>query len=610
VNQRITDEKKKREGNGGDNIVNLARKHGIIIEDNQYYKMNNGDVERWSNFIMTPVFHIRDNNNASRVFKLTNVYGTTTEMEFKQEELIGLNKFQQKIESVDNYIWHGSAKNLNTLKEILYQNVETADKISVLGWNKEFEIYAFGNAILADNNIIEVDEMGLARYDNHVFYLPALSRMHRNEEASYQFERSFLYKKVNAFSLQDFVKKYVDLFGDNAKVAFAFLLAAVFRDIIFDDKEFFPALNVFGPQGSGKTSLATSLQSLFVANKTKPSSLTQTSIPAMNYMVSNVVDGLVVLDEYKNDLHPQKIDFLKNSWNGTGRVKMTGEGFNKPIITQFTSAIIFCGQEKPCADIALFSRVIHLTYSTNKFSTEDKRKFEEFKDLCSRGNTHLLVEILKFRDAFKSKFSDMFATCKKELTRQTAAEQIQDRILDNWSIILAAFRALESELQITYSYADLYKVAVEKMRFQNNEISTTSENNEFWKMVNALHMSGRIVSGAHYRIKEFKSIRTSEMDEARIFEKPTKILFLNFDMVQNLLAQRSTGELRIDLASFKSYLKMQSTYLGTKQTRFNVLKPNGDLDIEYDTANQRKKLKQVRPIAMCFDYEMYIPTEK
>ena len=51
-----------------------------------------------------------------------------------------------------------------------------------------------------------------------------------------------------------------------------------------------------------------------------------------------------------------------------------------------------------------------------------------------------------------------------------------------------------------------------------------------------------------------------------------------------------------------TYLKVQPSFLGLKQDRFNILLPNGTLDFTIES--QQKKLRVNRPKALCFDYGM------
>ena len=100
----------------------------------------------WSNFTLTPLFHIKDPLMAKRLYLLTNELGTKEIVEMEQEDLISLQKFRQKLESLGNFIWKAGEKELIKLKSFLYEKTETAAQIKQLGWNKK-GFYTFGNGI-------------------------------------------------------------------------------------------------------------------------------------------------------------------------------------------------------------------------------------------------------------------------------------------------------------------------------------------------------------------------------------------------------------------------------------------------------------------------------
>lgn len=83
-----------------------------------------------------------------------------------------------------------------------------------------------------------------------------------------------------------------------------------------------------------------------------------TSIPAMNDRVSQAVNTLVVLDEYKNDLDIRKIAYLKGLWGGGGQTKKNTGTDGMAAQTIVTTGVALCGQDKPTQDMALYTRVI------------------------------------------------------------------------------------------------------------------------------------------------------------------------------------------------------------------------------------------------------------
>ena len=75
---------------------------------------------------MTPMFHIKDSLLPKRLYRIKNQNRQEEIIEMKQEDLVSLNKFKQKVEGLGNYIWLATEKELTKLKMFLYEQTETA----------------------------------------------------------------------------------------------------------------------------------------------------------------------------------------------------------------------------------------------------------------------------------------------------------------------------------------------------------------------------------------------------------------------------------------------------------------------------------------------------
>ena len=243
---------------------------------------------------------------ALRLYLLTNVNGVEVTVEMKQEELVSLTKFRQRVESQGNFIWKAKEEQLTTLKMYLYATTETAEQIVQLGWQQQ-GFFAFGNGIFT-SEWHEVDELGIVRLgEQGNYYLPAFSSVYRNDTQFFQFERRFTHLGLNKIPLYDYSKLLVEVFGDNAKVGIAFLLATLFRDVVVSYTRSFPILNLFGPKGSGKSELGHSLMAFFIIDNIPPN-ISNSTLPALADAVAQCSNALVHLDEFKNN-----IDILKSA---------------------------------------------------------------------------------------------------------------------------------------------------------------------------------------------------------------------------------------------------------------------------------------------------------
>ncbi len=555
---------------------------------------------------MEPLFHIEDESNGTRIFRMRNIYNVCRVIELKESELCSLSNFQQKAGSLGNYVWLAKIDKLNRAKEYLYSKTDTAERIRKLGWNASEEFFAFGNGILCGGTFKNVDDLGIVRGINgKAYYIPATSKIYLHNQEIFQFERLMVHENRNGVKLYDFASRLIVVFGENASIALCYLLATLFRDIIFRRTRHFPILNLFGEKGTGKTTLATSLQSFFL-HGVDPPNLGVTSVPAMNDRVSQAVNTLVVLDEYKNDLDIRKIAYLKGLWGGGGQTKKNTNTDGMAAQTIVSTGVALCGQDKPTQDMALYTRVIFLAFSKTSFSQVEKRNYEDLVALCNMGLTHLTVELLNHRELFEKNFPEIYSITKRELAAKLENETIHDRVFGNWVIPLATFRTLETVIDVPFSYTELFETAIKGIRNQNELAQESSEVADFWNMLQGFQTSGKCIDKAHYHIRYLKSFRPLSAKEDIEFMEARPVLYLNMAAVASLFNSRNMNATanRSNWSTIMSYLKSHSSYLGLKQDRFTILLPSGlpDYTIEIANGEQVRKVKVNRPKALCFDY--------
>ena len=95
--------------------LDLLKELGFGIEFHSYYSLNQqGGRYVWSNFTMKPLYHIKDTQSAIRLYEMTNKDGHQETVELRQEDLISLARFRQKVESLGNYIWLAKEEQLHS----------------------------------------------------------------------------------------------------------------------------------------------------------------------------------------------------------------------------------------------------------------------------------------------------------------------------------------------------------------------------------------------------------------------------------------------------------------------------------------------------------------
>ena len=606
--QKAIENERTRRDNPKEDDIDLNRQYGFWIDRGKYFSTTEkGGVLEWSNFTLTPLFHIKDPLMAKRLYLLTNELGVKEIVEMEQEDLISLQKFRQKLESLGNFIWKTSEKELIKLKSFLYEKTETAAQIKQLGWNKK-GFFAFGNGIFDGRQFHEVNEYGIVHLgEKGNFYLPALSRIYKENTDYFRFERQFVHFNFSMISLRDFTRQLFLVFGDNGKIGFCFYLATLFRDIITLTTRSFPILDLFGPKGSGKSELGHTLMSFFVIDNIPPN-IQNSTIPALNDTVAAAANALVHIDEYKNGIDTAKIEFIKGLWDGTGRTRMNMATDKKKETTAVDAGVIISGQEMPTADIALFSRLIFLLFPKSNFTASEKANYQQLLQIRSKGLSHLTLQLLAHRDKFGQCFYDQYRQTLDDVNSRLTSHTIIDRIVQNWVIPLTSFRCLEGKLDTTLSYKELLEITVKGIVHQNMECKTNDELGSFWRMVQFLNSEGEINEDADFKIKAVSRFRSTLVSET-VWTEPRKILYLQktrIFMLYKLNAHRN-GETSLPEESLRYYLENSKEYLGEQRMTYHVIKKgNQVLDFEHRDAKGQPTKMSVQQRSYCFDYEKLV----
>lgn len=582
----------------------LYQKYGFYEEFNAYFSLagDSGKPMQWSNFIMLPMFHIKDSLLPKRLYRIKNQNKQEEIIEMKQEDLVSLSKFKQRVEGLGNYIWLATERELTKLKMFLYEQTETALEITQLGWQRQ-GFFAFGNGVY-DTEWHPADEYGIARLNIGNFYLPGCSTIYRDDIKLFQFERRFVHTTYNNVSLREYSDKLVQVFGDNAKVGICFLLASLFRDIIVGQTKSFPILNLFGPKGSGKSELGHSLMSFFIIKNTPPN-IQNATIAALGDAVAQCANALVHIDEYKNSIDLDKREFLKGLWDGTGRSRMNMDRDKKREITSVDCGVILSGQEMPTIDIALFSRLIYLTFTKTEFSTTEKKAFDQCKALRDLGLSHLTLQLLRHRSKMETGFSDNYNQCMSDLNDRLKGETIEDRIQRNWVIPLAAFRTLEAVLDVPFTYRELLDICVNGIIRQNRECKSNNELANFWNVVSYLQQDGEIFLEADFRIDYLSGIKTNKVKDLA-FKTPRPILRMQTDRIFMLYKKfaKQVGDNALPTESLKFYIENSKEYLGVQNSvRFKNIQKGIEVtkEVEVDGKKYYRKTSTTKQ-ALCFDY--------
>lgn len=595
------------------------KKYGFYEKDNQYYFNVKEGYVSGSNFVMKPLFHIQSVINAKRMYEITNFYGHSETIELPQKDMISLSAFKTRVESMGNFLWEMSDTYLNKVKRYLYEKTHTCVEVNQLGWQKQ-GFYAWGNGIFApskpnmqEEGFIKTDKYGIVQYNGINYYLPAFSVIYQSEDNLFEFERKFINTQSDNINLYDYVTRLENVFGENALIAFSFLLATIFRDVIAHRFGFFPILNCFGPKGAGKSEMARSLIAFFlVPGKGQSPNINNTTKAALADKVSQVANAVVHIDEYRNDIEPEKIEFLKGIWDGTGRTRMNMDKDKKMEMTSVDCGVVLTGQQMPTADIALFSRLVYITFYQTEYSKQEKINFDELKDIEKHGLSHLTNQILEHRKYFLNNFPTSYDIVSSDLQKIIKKGEVEDRIFRNWAMLVAAAHCLLPKIAVPFTYDRLIEIAVKGIQTQGAETFSSNEISTFWELVQYMDSESYIGERTDYRVDytNMISLIGEKKNKIEIHRpEPFRVLYINFNRIISLYRklgiQQKSNVLPAD--TIKHYLMNSAAYLGKKNSmRWTKIDKNNNIVYEKNADNTINLDKPVQwsTVAYAFEYDL------
>ena len=521
-------------------------------------------------------------------------------VKLNQSELVSFTDFKTRVETAGNYVWEATANELTSLKKFLYDGTPSADEIKQLGWQKKWGFYAWGNGGLDNGTFKPVDKYGIIDIKGQKFYLPGCALDTRDNTQGYQLARKFVYTEANTITLREYSEKLITVFGDNAKVALCFLFASLFKDVVTSVTTSFPILDLFGPKGTGKSELGHSLTSFFVTGNIAPN-INNTTKAALAEAVAEVSNAVVHLDEYKNNLDLEKREFLKGIWDGAGRSRMNMDNDKRRETTAVDCGVVMSGQEMPTADIALFNRLVFLTFSKTTFSDQEKRNYENLKLIEKRGLTHLTNQLLQLRSKFQTDFRRIWDETLSDMNDRVRSYNVEDRTLRNWAILLAAYRALRTDIDVPFDSEEIFRLCCKGCVDQNQKTKQNNELSGFWEIVENLVASGQAYINIDYKL--CAGDRPFAIKESDVPFEPkhgVRYIYLAFQRLSALYMKEGkdvNGKV-IPRDSLKYYLEHSPEFIGTaKSMRFKLLENKTYVSSNPETGKSRVTT------AMVFDYD-------
>jgi hypothetical protein len=542
-----------------------ALKYGIYELEGVYYtRGTKGADYPVTNFTMKILYHVNTGDEtAYRMVAVKNVYGFETFINMNTDDFVSLGSFKKILARRGDYIFKGSDSDLSRLQEYLQKEEKSIKYVGTLGYHKRGSFWAWANGLVpvkqGDEKIdfIPVDEHGITEHDGKFYFIPACSKMYEDKDNQFLNEKKFIYRAApDKVNFESWNKLFLGAYKEKAIAATLHYIGSIFRDIIMKRMQRYPLLNLFGPPQAGKGKMAESLMSMFGHRQDQIMLGGATTAVGFMRKFGQISNAYVWLDEFKNSLPFKVQESIKNIYDGIGyeRGKMSNDLQTES--TPILSSCILSGQELPTGEAALFTRIILLPFDDGKHRTEDQRgSFDELKDIENEGGLPFITSrVVQHRQIVEDKFEKEFKLLQYSLSRKLVNPVIDDRFIDNISMLLCFRKIFDKVFPFAFTYEEAEAYMTENIQHHQVLKQGNDDVSKFWQVVESMFYQDIIIEE-----KDFK------LEDGYIFIRVQQVHPL---YVKEMISRRDMNYL--SKSTLEHYLKLDKTvYAGEPRKRFS-----------------------------------------
>lgn len=389
--------------------------------------------------------------------------------------------------------------------------VDESVYVETLGWNDRAKAFFFSNAAVKNGKAYFPNDFGLVSFadgkegedqqkaDTYFMpYVDSLAGSSIKDDAAV----SFTFEENKDITFNKWFIKMFEAHKEYSILPTCFMIASLFRDIIFEECHFMPILYLKGVRGSGKSSIIRNLTSVFgKAQKEISLKSNQNTPKSMSRLMAQKSNALLWFDEYHNQVNPNIQGMLQSFYDGAGYQKAAMSNDNRVDGVEIKSSLCLTSNYLP-EDEIFFSRTILVQANETKKTPEQRAAFKDLSEM-ERGNlSQIACEILQYRDLIEKEFKETYNGLYSFFFDQLPG--IDTRFFDNMACILAPVMILLINNKIRMVQLKFEDVLAEMCR-QNikDQFAIIKENTvavEFWNIINILYDKGQVRKSTDFKL--------------------------------------------------------------------------------------------------------------
>ena len=429
------------------------------------------DSKPLTNFIIRPLYHIKDQGNVRRLIEIDN--GVLHRiMEVNAKFLLTLPAFEETLSELGHFVVDTGfeRKHLKRIANYIMDQTPEVFPVKTLGYQPE-GFFAFSNAVF-NGHLETYNPHGVVKVADKHYFSPALSPItesyRQDGDDKYKYDKYLSYHKAPV-GFTAWSRQMRKVYGDRAMAGVAFAVVSLFKDVVRQYSKI-PLLYCYGPKDSGKSQFAESLMYLFFSGKDSDGKL----ISSLNLGSSPTTSAFwTAMSRFRNcpyvfnEFDDQRIDrwvfsAFKSAWDGEGRTRQSKEDKHLTEEQAVHCAPILVGQYLSTYDDgSVTSRSLVFEFTNRKdqpFTAEETANFDLLKDWQRAGLNGILTELLPHRALVVDHFKTNVRRIKDELTAslETDGQRSSPRTIENISCLLAMYDTLSGVIEWPMSRAELW----------------------------------------------------------------------------------------------------------------------------------------------------------
>jgi DNA primase len=573
----------------GSDYKQFLEKGYVTHENNVYFRGKNNFV-KGSNYRITPLFHVYGKQDNKRLCEVISETGIKRLIDFDTADFVQMAKFESKLLDEGNFTFTSEVtpNQFKLLRNDILSSFIMAFELKTLGWQHEgFFAYAnlvFHNGITKtpnDYGIIQLDA-GVKMESDYIedvkhFYSPSASVMYknsRNGDDPYENDRYLIYKQAPV-AFHTWMNQLQKVYGKKAITGIACVFFSIFRDLFVKTYQISPILFLTGEKGSGKSKFAESIAAIF-SYKQPAFDLNAGTISAFSRRLGRTTNTMTILEEFNDLIALMMKQSIKGSYDNRGREIGQNTGDNKTKMTKVNCFLVILSQYLSSWDdnsITSRSVIEHVIKPQENFTNEEVADFNLIQSWEEEGLTSFILDIVKYRPEIEENYRRVYGEIIKDLKKQLKNTDYQERMLQNYTVLLTPMKILFDKFQFPFTYQEMQDQFKEAIVDSSDLIVESEGLAEFWRTLEYFRDRSPfplIKEGIQFVIDTPLTLKLQtkkgEPDREWKNEKRSQVLLLRLNAIHQLYHKEVSTRDGVDVITentLRNYFKSKKYYIGS-----------------------------------------------